>query len=66
MRKLSEKNGKNEVNENTKKSKKKVRVYKNMKSKLCGHLYSNQYYEGKRKYFPRLCNLLQQNIIPSC
>jgi hypothetical protein len=52
MRKLSKKNGKNEVNENTKKSKKKVRVYENMKSKLCGHLYSDQYYEGDLKYFP--------------
>ncbi len=51
MRKLSKKNSKNEVNENTKKSKK-MRVYKNMKSKLCGHLYSNQYNEGKQKYFP--------------
>ncbi len=31
-----------------------------MKSKLCGHLYSNQYYDGKRKYFPILFNVLAE------
>ena len=48
------KNGKNEVNEDIKKTKKSMRVNKHMKIKLCGHFYSVAFYEGNLKYFPKI------------
>ena len=52
MRKIPGKNGKNEVNEDIKKSKKIMRVNKHMKSKLWGLFYQFENYEGNLKYFP--------------